>query len=548
MKRQDSVFPRTLSKKLLKFLRQTKTKDYANHGKNEYAKKYSNQLVRRQQIVLEGEHSEIWFDTSICQPLVFWNKKGELDIMGVTDYDNKTQLGNLEIQTQTGILKIANVHSYHVFVNIDGKYLPTNSRFVPEYQELNDIYISAIAYESTQFNLSIYHNTQLVFQMEDVFECEFYNHSELIRYTKRNGYVRFSKEKLGKGYSNYLFDINTETLFNLQDSDTMPSCYLQELCPEYSQDFVITRQSYRNHAADFLRGSWLKVVVHLSESKTSQIVAEFIKNAELYKVITNIFPDDPTVNVEFLFERDSRELRFLYYCYQKEPEMFGHGIMGLSLEEMEIGTKNNKDEHNHVYQYSPHHIAQCIYINQDLYERCNEKITFNRLPLKIYSNYISYHGMGKYLAEYTTHDLQETKYVGYPKEDFTDEAKLYNELANQIAKSGKLKTRWKNEYALYKAVSDKFPDAVYQYHCHWLGHQSLDVYIPSEKIAFEYQGKQHYEAVSFFGGEEQLQNQQERDKRKRKLCKDNGVQLIEWRYDEPVSSVLLNKKLKNYLV
>ena len=334
----------------------------------------------------------------------------------------------------------------------------------------------------------------------------------------------------------------------MQDSDTMPSCYLQEMCPEYSHDFVITRQSYRNHAAEFLRGPWLKVVVHLSESKTSQIVAEFIKNAELYKVITNIFPDDPTVNVEFLFERDSRELRFLYYCYQKEPEIFGHGIMGMSLEEIEIGTKNNKDEHNHVYQYSPHHIEQCIYINQDLYERCSEKVAFNRLPLKIYSNYISSHSMGKYLAQYTTHDFQETKYVSYPKEDFTKEAKLYNELADKIAKSGKLKTRWKNEYALYKIVNDKFPDAVYQYHCHWLGHQSLDVYVPSKNIAFEYQGKQHYEVVSFFGGEEQLRNQLERDKRKQQLCKDNGVQLIEWRYDEPVSSAWLNKKLKNILL
>ena len=135
----------------------------------------------------------------------------------------------------------------------------------------------------------------------------------------------------------------------------------------------------------------------------------------------------------------------------------------------------------------------------------------------------------------------------YPKEDFTKEAKIYNELADKIAKSGKLKTRWKNEYALCKIVSDKFPDAVYQYHSHWLGHQSLDIFVPSQNLAFEYQGKQHYEAVSFFGGEEQLQNQLERDRRKQQLCRDNGVILIEWRYDEPVSSALLNKKLKSIL-
>ena len=547
MKKQDSVSPKILSRKLSQFLASLDSKEYQNYGYNECTKKYSSQLVRKQQVSLEDEYNNIWFETAICQPILFWNEHNQLDITGITDYNVTTQLGNLELVTQTGTIEIQNVHSYHVFANISGKYLPTNSRFVPEHHELNDIYVSAIVYKSAQFNLVIYHNTQLIYSMDDVFESEFYNHSELISYTKRNGYVRFSKAIPNGGYSNYLYDINTETLHHLQDSDTIPSCYLNEIYPEYSQNFVLTRQNYRNHITEFLRGPWLKVVVHLNESKTSQVIAEFIKKAELYKVVPNIFPDDPTINVEFIFEQNSRELRFLYYCYQKEPGLFGHGIMGLSLEEIEIGTKNNKDEHNHVYKYSPHYLEQCIYINRDLYERCNEKPAFNRLPLKIYSNCISSHAMGRFLSEYTYHNFQETKNASYPKEDFTQETELYAEIANQIAKSGKLKTKWKNEYALFKIVNDMFPDATYQYHCQWLGHQSLDVYIPSKKIAFEYQGIQHYEAVSFFGGEEHLKNQLERDKRKQQLCHDNGVLLIEWRYDEPVSSTVLKRKLKDFL-
>lgn len=64
MKRQDSVSPKIISKELSKFLRLLETKDYANHGKNEFIKKRSAQLVRRQQISLESERSEVWFDTS----------------------------------------------------------------------------------------------------------------------------------------------------------------------------------------------------------------------------------------------------------------------------------------------------------------------------------------------------------------------------------------------------------------------------------------------------------------------------------------------------
>ena len=31
----------------------------------------------------------------------------------------------------------------------------------------------------------------------------------------------------------------------------------------------------------------------------------------------------------------------------------------------------------------------------------------------------------------------------------------------------------------------------------------------------------------------------------KKLCKENNVKLIEWRYDEPISKIMLDKKLEN---
>ena len=48
----------------------------------------------------------------------------------------------------------------------------------------------------------------------------------------------------------------------------------------------------------------------------------------------------------------------------------------------------------------------------------------------------------------------------------------------------------------------------------------------------EYDGEQHFESVDFFGGEEQLKLQRERDERKNKWCEENNIRLIRIPYTE----------------
>jgi hypothetical protein len=48
----------------------------------------------------------------------------------------------------------------------------------------------------------------------------------------------------------------------------------------------------------------------------------------------------------------------------------------------------------------------------------------------------------------------------------------------------------------------------------------------------EFQGKQHYEAVSFFGGEEGFKGRWRRDQIKREFCRKNDIPLLEIRYDD----------------
>jgi len=55
----------------------------------------------------------------------------------------------------------------------------------------------------------------------------------------------------------------------------------------------------------------------------------------------------------------------------------------------------------------------------------------------------------------------------------------------------------------------------------------LDCFSREMMLAFEYQGLQHYEPITFFGGQETFKKVVERDKTKRELCKSYGVTLIE---------------------
>ena len=73
----------------------------------------------------------------------------------------------------------------------------------------------------------------------------------------------------------------------------------------------------------------------------------------------------------------------------------------------------------------------------------------------------------------------------------------------------------------------------------------LDIYISGLKLAFEYQGKQHYLLSSLYNQtKEEFEYQQYKDRCKKKLCKLKGITLIKIRYDEDLSEQLILSKLK----
>jgi hypothetical protein len=133
-------------------------------------------------------------------------------------------------------------------------------------------------------------------------------------------------------------------------------------------------------------------------------------------------------------------------------------------------------------------------------------------------------------------------YRCYNEIDYAEVAFWSENAADEIA----LKTAWKRENSMASLIARFFPDCVREHSPQWLGGQRIDVFVPSINVAFEYQGEQHHQAVDYFGGADGLIRTKERDRRKKVLCAQSGVTLIEWHFYERISEELLFAKLAEF--
>ena len=70
----------------------------------------------------------------------------------------------------------------------------------------------------------------------------------------------------------------------------------------------------------------------------------------------------------------------------------------------------------------------------------------------------------------------------------------------------------------------------------------VDFYLPDYNTFIEYQGSQHYISFKWFGGDDKLQKQQERDNAVRLYCKEHKIKLIEIPYTEFDNIEIILKK------
>jgi len=107
----------------------------------------------------------------------------------------------------------------------------------------------------------------------------------------------------------------------------------------------------------------------------------------------------------------------------------------------------------------------------------------------------------------------------------------------------------KNEIRLTKILEQVYgsKNIITSYHPLWAEstkHVLLeyDIYIKNKDILVEYQGRQHYEHVPFFGTKQEFLLQKKRDSRKKRLAKIQNKKLICIKYNEPIfKDYIINK-------
>lgn len=66
----------------------------------------------------------------------------------------------------------------------------------------------------------------------------------------------------------------------------------------------------------------------------------------------------------------------------------------------------------------------------------------------------------------------------------------------------------------------------------------FDFYLPAKNICIEYDGKQHFQPIKWFGGEEAFAKSQLRDAIKTQYCQDKKISLIRIKYSENIEQAL----------
>ena len=262
--------------------------------------------------------------------------------------------------------------------------------------------------------------------------------------------------------------------------------------------------------------------------------------------MNNLCLEDSSVNYKLAFSKNAPQdvLSFVYGVISKSkvlyPLVFGcpiHDVVEVLC----------RDSLNNPYELPKHSIDETSAQNIIDYIKARFGLSSNsdvvHLLAKTYGSYATLDRHQKYWAyfhgellrcEYLPTSLEET--IGKP---------INGQYVKNLEKSN-LNVRWKSEHLLYRLVYSYFPDATLHYTAPWLGLQHLDIFIPSLSLGVEYQGQQHYESSSYFGGTLGFDDRQFLDNQKRLRCKENNVALIEWPYTLPISSINLIQLLSGH--
>jgi very-short-patch-repair endonuclease len=101
---------------------------------------------------------------------------------------------------------------------------------------------------------------------------------------------------------------------------------------------------------------------------------------------------------------------------------------------------------------------------------------------------------------------------------------------------------------IFKLLKDLFPN--YRIESEYLisNNLRLDFFIPALKLAFEFDGIQHFKFSNFFHKDKKhFEEAKERDRQKSKFCLEENISLIRIRYNEDLTKDLLKERIDRVL-
>ena len=134
--------------------------------------------------------------------------------------------------------------------------------------------------------------------------------------------------------------------------------------------------------------------------------------------------------------------------------------------------------------------------------------------------------------------------------DVSIRRKLWNGAENKIRTIvgvPKIGEKFASETMLFKTIAFllRGHEVIHHYRADWLAHQELDIFVPSLKLAIEYQGEQHFNPVEAWGGEDGLQETRQRDNEKKLKCECAGIKLIYFDYTMELTEKFVARQLKS---
>lgn len=255
------------------------------------------------------------------------------------------------------------------------------------------------------------------------------------------------------------------------------------------------------------------IVLYIIEEESLRfwiIEKYFFPKVKKIKILKNLLKNDKSITYLLYLDEVEEELIYnIHYLYY-----FNFDILVKNEKLENILNYKNYKELNFIDEYNRFF---------EIYEKLNEKYFIKN---KFFFHLFQKKYIKPIVINFAKAELISNNYLEKNNKSINELYQLYDSLLIDMLGVKENDLKRSTELFYLKKFRDIFPDTIYQYKPEWLGRQSLDLYIPSKQVGIEIQGEQHYKAIDFFGGEQQLLKQKKLDNKKKLLCKNNNVKLF----------------------